>query len=171
MLAAFAGYIKYARVKTNDAASNSNVQAILKTIRYSEGTDGPDGYRTMFGGTRSHPLLFDNGYSAHPDIEHCIGTLCSTAAGAYQFLYSTWTYLSAKLGLTDFSPANQDLAAIELIRSKGALDDIINGNFSLAISKLNKTWASLPGSPYGQPTHSLAELQTVYNQQGGTLTA
>lgn len=161
-------YIIYMQTKSKDAIDNPNVKAFLKMIRYAEGTDGPEGYRTLFGGTRRNPKLFDNGYSGHPNIKNCVGSLCSTAAGAYQFLFSTWAYLKTRLFLNDFSPANQDLAAIELIREKNALNDVIAGNWTVAIAKVNRVWASLPGSPYGQPTKTLAELQTVYNNEGGT---
>jgi len=160
-------------MKSKDAVSNPNVQAFLRAIRFAEGTDGANGYSIMFGGTRSNPKLF-SGFDIHPNVKNCIGTapnqLCSTAAGAYQFLFSTWSYLNTRLfaGRGDFSPANQDLAAVELIREKGALQDVIDGKFALAVAKVNKVWASLPGSPYGQPTKTLAELETVYSNQGGS---
>lgn len=152
--------------KAKDVIGDKNVQAFLQVIRYAEGTNGPNGYRTMFTGK-----LFDNGFAAHPNINNCAGSLCSTAAGAYQFLTSTWSYLRVRLQLNDFSPANQDLAAIELIREKGALEDVIAGRFEQAIAKCNKTWASLPGSPYGQPVKTIAELKGKYLSNGGALTA
>jgi len=158
----------YTKKVSKEAVTNNNVQAFLKAIRWAEGTAGVDGYRTMFTGK-----LFD-GYDKHPNIKHCIplrsgGQLCSTAAGAYQFLFSTWSYLKIRLQLSDFSPANQDLAAVELIREKGALEDVLAGNFDLAVTKVNKVWASLPGSPYGQPVKTLAQLQSVYTNEGGTI--
>jgi muramidase (phage lysozyme) len=152
----------YQRYVSKGALNNPNVQAFLKTIRYAEGTSGPDGYRTMFTGK-----LFDS-YDAHPNINNCSGALCSTAAGAYQFLYSTWLELKLKLALPDFSPNSQDLAAVEKIRERGALNDVIAGEFATAVSKLNREWASLPGSPYGQPTRTLAQLQSVYQNEGGS---
>ncbi len=158
----------YTKKVSKEALHNDNVKAFLSVIRYAEGTAGVNGYRTMFTGK-----LFDS-YGGHPNIKNCIplkdgGQLCSTAAGAYQFLFSTWSYLKVRLALGDFSPANQDLAAVELIREKGALEDVIAGNFSAAIAKVNKVWASLPGSPYGQPVKTLAELQTVYSNEGGNI--
>lgn len=142
---------------------NPNVQAFLRMIRYAEGTAGPNGYRTMFTGK-----LFD-GFADHPRKNNCAGSLCSTAAGAYQFLSTTWDYLRLRLRLNDFSPLNQDIAAVELLREKGALMFILKGDFETAVSKSNKTWASLPGSPYGQPVKTMAELKGIYTQNGGNI--
>lgn len=146
---------------------NKNIQAFLKVIRFSEGTDGPDGYRTMFGGTRKKHRLFDNDFKDHPRIPQRAAGLTSTAAGAYQFLSTTWDELAHKLDLKDFSPDNQDYACCQLISDNNALNDVWNGKFDVAIQKLNKVWASFPGSPYGQPTHTLTELSIEYIKQGG----
>lgn len=147
----------------NDAGSN-NVRAMLNTIRWAEGTTGENGYRTLFGGD-----LFDS-YAAHPNI--VVAKLSngkpikSTAAGAYQILYRTWRSLDA-LGLPDFSPRSQDLAAVELIRRRGALQDVKDGQFARALTKLAPEWASLPGAGYGQPEKRAADLVAIYKGQGG----
>ncbi len=83
--------------------------------------------------------------------------LTSTAAGAYQFLARTWDECAAACGLKDFSPASQDTAALFLIDRREALGDVLAGDWPAAIGKCNKEWASLPGSPYGQPTRPLAD--------------
>lgn len=146
----------------SDLSTNKNIVAFLKTIRFSEGTDFEDGYRCCFGGTAKHPILFDNGFKDHPRVIHAVGSLRSSAAGAYQFMPKTWDELAQKLGLKDFLPHSQDLAVIELISEHGALQNIINGQFELSIAKLNTVWASFPGSPYGQPVHSLSVLKKYY---------
>lgn len=153
----------YYKMKATQAVNNPNVQAFLRVIRFAEGTAGPNGYRTMFTGK-----LFDNGFADHPRVNNCAGTLCSTAAGAYQFLAKTWDEVAFRLQLPDFSPESQDIAAVELIRRRGALNDVIAGNFESAIQKVNKEWASMPGSPYGQPTKTIAELKSVYQNNGGS---
>ena len=145
------------QVSTAQALANQN--AFLSTIGYSEGAD----YNVLYGGS-----TFSD-FSTHPNQAITAGNYTSTAAGRYQILYKTWLYLSQKLGLSDFSPATQDAMALELISEKGALTDVQNGDFATAISKCAKTWASLPGSPYGQPTHSLATLQTAFTGAGGTV--
>jgi muramidase (phage lysozyme) len=78
--------------------------------------------------------------------------ITSTAAGAYQFLARTWDEVAAALELPDFSPQSQDVAALWLIRRRGALADLREGRFDDFVAKCAKEWASLPGSPYGQPT-------------------
>ena len=98
-----------------------------------------------------------------------IATLSSTAAGAYQFLSRTWDALVRQYGFKDFSPENQDKGAVALIIGRKALDDVIAGNIEQAIRKCNREWASLPGSPYGQPTRTLDQALETYRLAGGYL--
>jgi len=149
-----------------DALASTNVRAFLVMIRHGEGTSDEDGYRRMFGGK-----LFDS-FADHPRQVRTYalkkgGTLTSSAAGAYQFLTRTWDGLVRQWGFEDFSPHNQDLGAIALILGRKALDDVIAGRFDAAVAKCNKEWASLPGSPYGQPTTTLAKAREIYEQAGG----
>ena len=145
------------------AAQNNNVKAFLMMIRHCEGTDGPNGYRTLFGGG-----LFDS-YAKHPNKVVTKSGISSTAAGAYQILYRFWTPLQLKLGLPDFSPNSQDLWAIETIRERGALDDVIAGRLDVAVGKVKNIWASLPGAGYGQPEKSFASVQQYYLGAGGAI--
>ena len=143
---------------------NSNIQAFLQLIRKGEGTLPPTGgYNTLFGGGTF------NSYSVHPNIVINKSGYKSTAAGAYQFLYSTWKEVSSSMGLTDFTPHSQDLGCLKLLQQRGALDDIKAGNITSAINKTNKIWASLPGSPYGQPTQNLGKALNEFKQAGGGL--
>jgi muramidase (phage lysozyme) len=146
-----------------DALGSQSLRAFLAVIRAGEGTSDPDGYRRHYGGT-----LFDS-FADHPCKAITAGRWTSTAAGAYQFLMGTWRECAAALALPDFSPASQDLAAVFLIRRRGALPDALAGRLDAAIAKCAKEWASLPGSPYGQPTRTLAQAHAVYAQAGGTL--
>jgi muramidase (phage lysozyme) len=145
----------------NELLLNPNVIGFLTVIRTGEGTLGVDGYRTLYGGT-----LFDS-FADHPRKLIKAGRWTSTAAGAYQFLSRTWDALVKQYGFKDFSPENQDLGAIALIKGRKALDDVLNGDISQAINKCNKEWASLPGSPYGQPTMTLEKALRVYKEAGG----
>lgn len=140
---------------------NANVQAFLRVIRSGEGTGGPNGYRTLFGGA-----LFDS-FKDHPRILVKKSGYSSTAAGAYQALSSSWDETARIMGLTDFSPANQDLFALGRLAARGALADVVSGNFDAAVAKAAREWASLPGSPYGQPTMTLAAAKTVFAANGG----
>ena len=45
--------------------------------------------------------------------------------------------------------------------------DLRAGRWDAAIRKTNKEWASLPGSPYGQPTLSMARAKQVLLAYGG----
>ena len=152
--------------KLRAALADTNVRAFLHVIRAGEGTADEDGYRRQFGGE-----LFTD-FSRHPNraITKTLGDkqLTSTAAGAYQFLGRTWSECQAALNLPDFSPASQDLAAVFLIARRKGLEHIIAGRLEQAIAACANEWASLPGSPYGQPTKTLAQCHAVYKQHGGT---
>lgn len=91
----------------------------------------------------------------------------STASGRYQQLYLFWPHYRKQLALPDFSPLSQDRLAIQLIRERGALDDIRAGRIERAISRCRNIWASLPGAGYGQREHSLEKLVTVWRTAGG----
>lgn len=143
--------------------NNKNVLAFLKVIRTGEGTSDANGYRRIFGGQ-----LFSS-FADHPRITVQKSGYTSSAAGAYQFIISTWDETKRLMGLRDFSPASQDLAAVGRIAARGALDDVKAGNFEQAIKKCAREWASLPFSPYGQPTITLGKAQSVYLASGGNI--
>lgn len=134
--------------------------ALLGTIAYAEGTG--ERYDIIFG------YQYFTSYANHPRRLVCSGGYCSDAAGRYQFLSTTWDGIRA--GLPDFGPASQDQAALRLIRQRGVSDvDAIDtyAELSAAIYKLNLEWASLPGSPYGQPTKSMASLWAEFRRLRG----
>jgi muramidase (phage lysozyme) len=149
------------------ALESENFRAFFAVIRTGEGTLGDDGYRRMFGGDLVDDL------SRHPNRKNTrrLGgkRITSTAAGVGQFLFRTWEEARAALQLPDFSARSQDLAVAYLIWRRRALDDVLAGRFDLAVRKCAKEWASLPGSPYGQPTLSSARARRVYLAAGGTI--
>ncbi len=143
---------------------NPRVKAMLNTIAYAEGAD----YNTRVGGGTFGDL------SKKPGKKTYIKSIgdYSTAEGRYQFLNSTWDSVAKDLGLSDFSPQSQDLAAVELIKRRGALDDVLKGDLKSATTKLSKEWASLPtksgGSAYrGQRARSMQSLAKVFAGNGG----
>lgn len=147
----------------HEALSSVNVQAFLRVIRAGETSQGDEAYRTIVGGGRF------SSFDDHPrQLITVRPGLKSTAAGAYQFLSRTWDECAVALELPDFSPPMQDMAAVYLIRRRGALDDVIAGRFEAAVMKCNREWASLPGSPYGQPTKSMPQAIATYKQFGGS---
>lgn len=148
----------------DEALRHKNVLAFLRAIRLGEGTADADGYRRIVGGE-----LFDS-FADHPRKRVWIERygVWSTAAGAYQFIASTWDEMRAKYGLPDFSPASQDRAAVGLLIRRGALEDVLAGRIEQAIAKCRLEWASLPGSPYGQRTESMQRVLDTYVAAGGS---
>ncbi|MFW7342864.1 glycoside hydrolase family 104 protein [Pollutimonas sp. H1-120] len=128
-------------------AQDPKVRKFLDVIAQAEGTTG---YDTAFGGG-TIPSLADHPRQLHSFTQTDGKANKTSAAGRYQFLQGTWDDVAGKLGLTDFGPESQDLAAIELMRRNGALDAVLAGDFDTAIQKSGSTWASLPSSPYAQP--------------------
>jgi lysozyme len=161
----------------DSVSADANLAAFLAMLRHAEGTAGPEGYRMLFGGSlfasyADHPANL--GWRGTPLPDHLcraagFGPGCvSTAAGAYQILRPTWRRIRGRLDLPDFSPPSQDSAAIELIRERGALDDVRAGRVDAAIARVRSVWASLPGAGYGQPERGLADLRQVYASSGGS---
>ena len=156
------GYIEMTHVSSSSAGGfwelPRTVKAFLDTLAFAEGTR--DRYNYIF------TFVTFNSYADHPRRTICAGSYCSTAAGRYQFLARTWDGIASGLGLADFTPPSQEKAALEIIRRAGAYNVVLQSNvyenFTAALGKLNRTWASLPGSPYGQPAHSASELWEVY---------
>jgi muramidase (phage lysozyme) len=138
-----------------------NVAAFLRVIRACEGTAADNGYEVTFG----YEPITD--LSDHPRRKIRRNGYVSTAAGAYQFIEDTWDEMAAKYGLPDFSPESQDAAAVGLLIRANALDVIRAGRLEEAIARTNRTWASLPGSPYGQPVRTLDFCRRVFAMYGG----
>lgn len=179
-------------IPTGDKAAD-NKAAFLWMIRVCEGTSGTAGYKTLFTGatfdpdsttfvaTNKYVKQFDGQpnkayqWADHPNLPVSASIsgngITSTAAGAYQFLYSTWKECQKALNLSDFSEVNQDKACLYLLKRRRALDDVENGNFTSAIAKTNTIWASLPGSPYNQNPKDFGTALALYKQGGGTFTA
>ena len=109
----------------------------------SVGESGGD-YSILYGGSHFHD------FSHFPQWE---GKDNSHAAGRYQFEPETWREQAEKLGLKDFSPASQDIAAWNLAQTVydyltgfALLDDLAetNDNYLADIADaLHSTWTSL----------------------------
>lgn len=163
-----------------EALQHPNVAAFLRVIREGESCQEPDAYWWLFGSTRKAPKLAES-LSGHPRVktfERYDGQFIkngkldyTTAAGAYQITASTWdTVVQPALQLPDFSPASQDLAAVLLIRKRGALPAVLAGQFAAACALLRNEWASMPGAQHGdQPTQSAQRALDVYLRYGGRM--
>ena len=157
-----------------------NVGALLKTIRWAEGTYGPQGYNTWFGGRYDMDLseMTINEVVAEQKRrlasgEATYGSYTSAAVGAYQMMKPE--VFAAKAGLdpatAKFTPENQDKLAIAgyLKGQAGLTDAQINAPISKKlINSISGIWASLPNaegkSAYGQPVKSYKDLEKIYNQ-------
>ena len=142
----------------------NNVRAFLDTIAACEGAT----YTTLFGGGQFVPG------NDHPRIKVTASGYTSTAAGRYQILAGTWdSFIKSRNAppgtVFPFNEAGQDACAIWLIDRRGALQDVQAGRLRDAIAKCGKEWASLPGSPYGQPVRSYAYCEQKYLEAGGQL--
>lgn len=160
-----------ARLSVAEAGS-PNVLAFLDMIAWAEGTDNgrqltkDDGYDVIVGGQ----LM--SGYADHPRkfVRLPKYSITSSAAGRYQILARNWDHYRAQLGLRGgFTPENQDRIAIQLIRERRALGDIMEGRFQDAVRKVRNIWASMPGAGYGQHEQKVAVLEEKYRKAGGRI--
>jgi tape measure domain-containing protein len=143
----------------------TNIAAFIEMFRVGEGTEGDEGYKTMFTSKK-----FDS-FADHPRQLQTSGNLTSDAAGMPQFLSTTWDGVKNKIGAKDFSPANQVKGAIQLIKDRGAYDDLLRGDLNSALDKLSHEWASLPtgtsaqSGRWGQPAKTGPEAERIYKEK------
>lgn len=155
----------------NIQASSANIpvhgRALLDTIASTEASD----YNIMYGNRRF------SSYADHPRQYHRIVSgpnvgKTTSAAGRYQFLASTWDAQAKRLGLKDFSPQSQDVAAWDLAKrtykrnTGGDLEaDLRSGDpskIAAAGRALNRTWTSLPGGP--EQGQGAARMNRTFNR-------
>lgn len=162
--------LKYRQVSPKTQADlraiskNPNVRKMLNLISHTEGTE-THGYNTLVGGGRINDL------SKHPNK---VGLVtkdgASTAFGRYQIVGKTWRGLQKQYGFTDMQPESQDAAAVALLHQRGALNDVLNGNYKSAINKLGDEWVSLPSSTNkNQGKRSWARVEKFLSGQGAEL--
>ena len=150
---------------------NGNLRAFLRVVRAGESDQTDDAYRMLVGGA-----IIAGDLSEHPRIAVRTKYGWSSAFGAYQIMAAvpgkvttdTYDWLARELG-PGMTPGEQDRKAIRLIAHRGALVDVIEGNFQDAVRKCAREWASLPDSPYGQPVRTLAQALETYASYGGDI--
>lgn len=141
--------------------ANSAIAAFLAMIRRFESNGD---YFILYGGghfsdTSQHPNVrvpFFNPRTGRQDY--------STAAGAYQINKPTYDTFAPRLGITDFSPASQDMLAYTILNSVGADVAIANNDLVTALALASKKWASLPGSSAQQNPQTLQTALDTYQQ-------
>ena len=153
-------------------------RALIDTIRDVEGTSGPQGYNTVYGGAVVPQLtqmtlgeLYDaiklGGTDAIPErlgggkIPFKKDRYNSSASGALQLMPETLRGLVNSGNYTwdtVFSPETQDKMFLQLSREAGV--DINNPDFN----KVGKVWAG--ASPaLGQTTRTASDTMSIYNQK------
>jgi lysozyme len=169
---------------TGGATLPANVRAFLHMIYVCEGTDGPDGYRALYGyNPRTNPKRIFDSFDAHPRVRFWIRsgepvqlgesfgpTETTTAAGAPQITWPTWSrYMQATGAGPRFGPEEQDLCAAYLLRDCRAYQFIVAGQIQAALVQASPVWASLPFSGAGQNPRTLAFAQSAYESAGGMI--
>ena len=152
---------------SNSAPISPNARRWLNLISYAEGTYGNRGprYDITFGFKPIQSL------DRHPNNPVTAGGYTSRAAGAYQFMPDTYAGASKALGLRNFQPNSQDLAALYLIRKRG-VDPDRSAVTPETVARLAPEWASFPtlqgSSYYGQPSKPINDLLRFAKSQGAT---
>ena len=134
-------------------------QAFLALIRYAESNklERPDAYYRRNGGRHFANLHHHPGPKRKGEA--------SSASGAYQITFETCEELIAKGGPRDFSERSQDALALQMLREKGVLPLIWDGQLQGAFLMLRRIWNSLPGGTYQLITED--EAETYFWQQLG----
>ena len=139
----------------------TNAQMWAQIVRRVEGTSGPNGYSTLFGGGQF------NTNGPHPDRVVRAGGYASAAAGAYQAMPDTWRRF---MGNASMSPANQDQFFRKAAMARGVNVDTAPIN-AQNISRLAPEWAGLPmsgrnGGRYGQTRYTMSQVLAMAGSSG-----
>jgi muramidase (phage lysozyme) len=166
-----------------DLARQPEVRAMLDTIGFTEGT-GLNYGKVVNGtviGQNKKDMPFDEALtkgmknvstldmSQHPNVAVRVNSkIVSSAAGRYQFLSGTWRGVSEKLGLANFHATSQDIAAVQLMKDRGMIEPLLNGDLQTAVNRGAGEWASLPkadgdGAYEGQNARSFEAIERAYN--------
>lgn len=146
--------------------ADQNLSAFLALIRKAEANG--DYYALVGGGQFSDTSDHPTNTGEFAGIRMPDGRL-TTAAGAYQITRTTWNDIGGVGRYGDFLPRSQDLAAVDLIRRRGALPDIEAGRFDSAVSKLRNEWEAFARMIAGNYHITLADAQAIYEGAGGSI--
>jgi muramidase (phage lysozyme) len=109
---------------------------------------------------RTNAQIDPNTTTGHPYIyvDWATGHQLTSAYGRYQITIDT----ANSRHLADFTPMGQEADATKLMQIRKMIDPLLNGDPMRAILNGNREWASLPESPYGQPTMTRAAAMQTY---------
>lgn len=138
---------------------NTNVAAFLRVIRERESSQDDSAYSVINGGAHF------TSFADHPFAGQ--RTPPAKAAGAFQFIASTWSDVQQQYGMPDFSPASQDAGAVARLIYRGALEDVLAGRFAAAVARCRHEWTSLPGAAESSGSWTMDKALAVYRKWGG----
>jgi muramidase (phage lysozyme) len=121
--------------------SNPNVTAFLDAIANAEGLEGrPNGGYDLGFGYRKIASLAEHPYVGRELTPNGV----SSASGRFQFMGHTWGDMKRALGLQDFSPISQQVAALKQLEQLGVLESVARGTVgSRELSRVAQVWASV----------------------------
>jgi muramidase (phage lysozyme) len=147
--------------QVTDAVKDPNVKAFLDTISNVESAGK---YNVSVGGSTFTDM------SKHPEMYN--SELGSDAAGRYQFISTTFKPIAQRLGLTDFSPRSQDLAAVQYLKDLGVLDEIQTGDPAKIEDVINRLkgskWTGLQKYGSGQGSEFFQKRKQTYKSLAPT---
>lgn len=137
-----------AGLKAREQLKDARVKAFLDTIAWAEGFKAN---RVLDYDDASNFVQMDD-LSKHPNKTLPGGY--SSAAGRYQFMTKTWNEVQPKLGLFDFTPESQDIAAVFRLQTRptskqNILDAFLSDDFNEAVQRASNEWASFPDKNKG----------------------
>lgn len=111
------------------------------------GVESSHRYNVIFGGERF------SSFDDHPRVfKDAPGGVRTSAAGRYQNIATTWDEVAGELGLSDFSPENQDIGNWHLAQKRyksvtgsDLTSDIRAGEYGKIRKALAPTWEALGG--------------------------
>jgi muramidase (phage lysozyme) len=155
------------RAPLQAALQHTNVQAFSFVVRNGESSADDRAYHMRYGGA-GKPVAYFEDLSAHPHIfELTPSGQKSSAAGAYQATWTTWSEEQARWGWTSFGKEEQDEFFVARLMYRGALAPLIAGNFAEACRLCKAEWTSLPGG--AEENRATSQALAVYQAYGGQL--
>jgi hypothetical protein len=151
-------------------------QALLKTIRFAEGTSGSTGYSMFFGDKSGQAKYGDLTKLSANEVEKLVTKFLqdpqskfsggsSAAVGAYQIIGIAQKARALGMDMNrKFDQSFQDEMALRLAAARGVSAEVLKreGLSDAVIKKLSPEWASFPGNNYNQPTKKIRDLQSTY---------
>lgn len=160
------------RAELRAAFAKPNAKAFYMVVRKGESSVYPDAYSMVnkaapddeARGVLNHKF-YD--FSKHP-YEGMSTKQGGYAAGAPQYIPSTWRELADRYGFTGFTPQEQDEGFIGCLVKRGALDDVLAGRFNVAVAKCRLEWTSLPGAGESNASWTMEKARSLYQSYGGS---